>query len=139
MPYTVNVKEEMVAKDAALSALADIGDWAPSRFPHIVRAAALILTTDVTAVGVVKFDKRPTAGSNTGRGDGDVAIINLLAAHNQGEVIFKDGLNVLIKPGEEVVAEVTDLTAAAETAHVVLFVEMVPEVPGNNAKMIATT
>ena len=131
--------EVMVAKDVDLNSLADVGDWAPGLVPHIIRAVALVVTNTIGAAGVLKFDKRPTAGDNTGRGDGDVAVLNLATTHDAGEVVYKDGLNVLIKPGEEVVAEVTDVTAAADTGHVIIWVEPAWENPSNNTKMIATT
>lgn len=131
--------EVIVAKDAALSALADIGDWAPGYEPHIIRAVALVITNTIGAAGVVKVDKRPTAGSDTDRTDGTVAVINLATTHDAGEVVYKDGLSVLIKPGEEVVFEVTDITVAGDTAHLILFVEKSPENPANNTKMLKTT
>lgn len=139
MAYVHSKYEVIVAKDIDLGTTGDKGDWAPGFVPHYIRAVAVVVTNTIGAAGVVKFDKRPTAGIDTSRGDGDVAVVNLATTHDEGEVVYKGELNVLIKPGEEVVVEVTDLTAASDTAHVILYVEPTWEVPGNNAKMIATT
>ncbi len=133
------VYEVIVAKDVDLNTLADVGDYAPGFHPVIIRAVALVITNTIGAAGVVKVDKRPTAGSDTGRGDGDIAVINLATTHDEGEVVYKDGLTFLLKPGEEAVFEVTDVTAASDTAHLILYVEEFPEEPANNTKMIKTT
>lgn len=132
--------EVELAKAADLNSVADItgASFAPGYMSYIVRAVALVINNDIAAAGVVKFDKRPTAGSDTGRGDGDVAVINLATTHTGGKVVYKDGLNVRIDPGQEVVAEVTDATGASDTARVILYLEPTWERPANNTAMVAT-
>ena len=139
MAYTHSKYERVVASAAALSSTGDKGAFAPGMVPHIVRAVAAVIKTVPAAAGVLKFDKRPTAGSDTGRGDGDVAVINLATSHTAGTVVYKDGLNALIKPGEEVVAEVTTATGTGGVAEIIAYVEPSWEVPGNNTRMRPTT
>ena len=144
MAYTHSKKEEIVAKDASLASAADVGDWAPGYVPHIVRAVSLVFTTAVDATGELKVDKRPTAGSDTGRGDGDVATIAYTTTTGaQGKVVYAGTtaapLNVKVSPGEELVFQVTDATPTAGAAHLVLYLDPVWEVPGNNTDMAATT
>lgn len=132
-------KYEVKLKSAAdLNSVADIAAWGPGYVPHRIHAVALVINNVIAAAGVVKFDKRPTAGSDTGRGDGDVAIINLATSHDGGEVVYKDGLNVILNPGQEVVAEVTDATGASDTAEVIIYVEPVWENPDNISAMVET-
>ena len=140
MAYTHDKFQEIVAKDASLASAADIGDWAPGYVPVIVRAVALVFTTASDDTGVTKVDKRVTAGSDTGRGDGDVATINYTSTTGaQGKVIYKDGLNIEVSPGEELVFQVTDATPTAGAAHLVVYGEYRQEVPGNNTDMSETT
>lgn len=133
--------EVVVKKAADLNTSGDISGakWAPGFLRHKIHAVALIIDNTIAATGVVKFDKRVTFGSDTGRGDGDVAVINLATSHTGGKVVYKDGLDVDVSPGEEVVVEVTDVTGASDVADVVLVVEAVYEQPANIAAMVETT
>lgn len=96
------------------------GTWCPGQ-PGRVTEVGLTLLTDISAAGAVQFIYRPTAGSTTG--EVTFATINLAATNLQGQQIKKD-LNQLrqpVTPGSEVVAEVTDLTAATELAKAYLW------------------
>jgi hypothetical protein len=139
MSYAHQLIEVKVAAAASLASLADIGSWGPGLVPVTIRGVALLIGSDIAAAGVVKVDKRPTFGSDTSRGDGDVATINLATTHTGGKVVYSDGLDVDINPGEEVVFEVTDVTGAGDVADLILLVEPRWEVPGNIAAMVATT
>lgn len=140
MAYTHGKQEIVVVKDGSLATAADIGHWGPGLIPHVIRAVALVFTTSVNATGQVKFDKRPTAGSDTSRGDGDVATINYTSTTGaQGKIVYKEGLNIELKPSEEVVAEVTDATPTAGNAHVILYVEPRFERLANNTDAAITT
>lgn len=136
MAYTHSKYEVFVAEDASLASAADIGDWAPGYVPHRIRAAALVLTTSPDAAGQVKVDKRPTAGSDTSRGDGDVAQLDYTTDEDAGEVVYIDGIDVTVNPGEELVFEVSDATPTAGAAHLVLYVEPMWETPANNSNMV---
>ena len=127
-----------LAKTADLNSLADVGSFAPGYMSYIVRAVAVVINNDVAAAGVVKFDKRVTAGSDVGRGDGDIAVVTLGTAHTGGKVVYKDGLNIRLDPGQEAVAEVTDVTGAGDTARVILYLEPTWERPANNTAMVAS-
>jgi len=110
---------------------------------EVIRAFVLLNAAPGDA-GVVKFDKRPTYASDTGRGDGDVGVINLLTTHTAGKFIYKEipvaGTgHVILVEGDEVIVEVTDASAAVTEARAGLLVREVPEVPGNNSDMVATT
>lgn len=139
MAYTHTQYQERVVTEATLATAGDKGKLTPGYVPLVIRAVAIVCKTDPTAAGVVKVDKRPTAGSDTGRGDGDVAVINVAATHAQGDVVYKDGLNVELKPGEEAVVEVTGAVTGLTLADVIFFVEPRWELPGNIAAMKEST
>lgn len=140
MSYTHSKYEVLVTANAALSSAADVGDWSPGYIPHIIRAVALVFTTIMSHTGVLKVDKRTLAGSDTGRGDGDIATINYtVALGTAGACIYKDGLNIEILPGQEAVFQVTDATPTSGNAHLILYVEPRWEIPANIAAMVATT
>lgn len=86
----------------------------------------------------VKFDKRPTAGSDTGRGDGDIAVITIPASNQQGKRLYEIPATVIhLVAGEEVVAEVTAEGVAALQVVAGLEVERVAETEANSANMVA--
>lgn len=140
MAYTHSKQEIIVVKDASLASAADVGHWGPGAIPHVIRAVALVFTTAANATGVLKIDKRPTAGSDSSRGDGDVAVLNYTTTTGaQGKIVYLEGLNVEIAPSEEIVAQVTDATPTAGNAHVILYVEPRFESLANNADASITT
>lgn len=131
MAYTHTQYEQRVVHEVSLATTGDKGKLTPGYVPLIIRAVAVVCKADPTAAGVVKIDKRPTAGSDTGRGDGDIAVINIAATHSQGDVVYKDGLNVELRPGEEAVVDVTSAVTGLTSADVIFLVEPRWEVPGN--------
>lgn len=140
MSYTTGGLYEVTVKQGGdLNSLADLGRFAPGLSPVYIRGVVAIMHNAVAAAGVVKFDKRPTFGSDANRGDGDVAVLNLTTAHTGGKAVYKMGLNVKISPGEEVVAEVTDVTGAGDLADIILLVEPAQEMPANISAMVASS
>lgn len=140
MSYTTAGNYEYLVKAAGdLNTLADLGRFSPAFSPVFVVGVAACISNDIAATGVVKFDKRPTFGSDTGRGDGDVAVLNLTTAHTGGKVVYKLPTPIKIKPGEEVVAEVTDVTGAGDTADIFLLLSPSAEAPANLTAMVAST
>ena len=93
-----------------------------------VIANALI---DVGAGFTIKGDFRPTAGSDTGRGDGDAGDITVTADIAQGKGVYTEEVatpaatavptKFKLDPGEQVVFEVTDAADTAGTG--MIFVE----------------
>jgi hypothetical protein len=112
----------------------------------IIKAGCIVTENCSGAVTtpVVKFDKRPTAGSDVGRGDGDIAEIKL-STTIAGKVMYDrvaEGTNLV--PGEEVVVELTtaamqgEATSGTGEIRPFLYVEYLPEVTANLTKMVAT-
>ena len=133
MSYEHGRNEHTLVSDGALASLAVIGKFAPGYSPVTVRACSCIFTTGATAAGIVLFKKRPTAGSATG--ESTVATINFTSGTGaQGNCIYVDGLDVTISPGEELIAEVTDVSATGN-ATCVASVGQSWETPANNTSM----
>lgn len=145
MAYTNGGLIEVPMTNAAatldLTSTGDKARWSPGLSPMIVRGVVVQLNAQPGDVGVLKGDKRPTFGSDTSRGDGDVFTLNLLASavHAAGKSVYKMGLNVTINPGQEVVVEMTDASAAVNAAKVTLLVEPSPEQPANITAMSLST
>lgn len=111
-----------------------------------VHRAQVCVTEDVagaTTVPILKYDKRAAAGSDTGRGDGDVAVINLTVAHDAGAVVFDEaGQNDLLYPGQEVVVQMTQNasgTGAAGHFRPELLVKPIAETAANLSALTETT
>jgi len=75
----------------------------------VVRAEVTWEGTSVHAtVAVIKFDKRPTANSDTGRGNGDVGVITKTAADVSGKTFYTaPAAAITVDAGDEIVVEVT--------------------------------
>lgn len=84
-------------------------------------AYAAIMVTEVCAgsstTPVVAFDKRPTAGDDTDRGDGDIG--NIALGTSAPGVFMYDlaGIKEVLEPGEEVVVQLVTAAAGTPTGH----------------------
>ena len=136
-----NFYEVTVVKAADLNSVADVtgGTWAPGMMKHKIHAVAMLNGNAIGAAGVVKVDKRPTFGSDTSRGDGDIAVLNVPNGFAAGAVLYQRcEPPVVMEPGTEAVIQVTDATAASDVGTFVFLVEVIPEEPANMAAMTAT-
>lgn len=122
-----------------LAAAADVARFSSPYLKMIIRAVAIELNAAPGANGALRFDKRPTFGSDTGRGTGDVATVNLLTTMAAGKVCYKDGLNVVINPGEEVVCTVVNAQAALTAVRITIYAEPFYENPANMTNMVASS
>lgn len=90
--------------------------------------------------GVVKYDRRPTAGSDVGRGDGDIAEF-AMGTTAAGRVIYdKVAQGTILNAGEQVVVQITQQPVTGPAGHFVpqlLFVP-VPETLVNQSNMVET-
>lgn len=120
---------------AALSAAADIGVFAPGLQPVEVRGVAVVVTTTATVTApVVDFYRRPTVGSDTNR----VLIKRLNPAIGSwvaGNTIYADVDGTVIKPGEDLIAEVST-AATAGNGHAIAMIAPHWDTPANNSKMV---
>ena len=76
-----------------------------AEIPFLLLAGVVVTETcaGATTTPVVKFDRRPTAGSDTGRGDGDIANF-VLGTTAAGKVLYdKAAVGTVLMPGDEVV------------------------------------
>ncbi len=111
--------------------------FTPGMPVNIVRwgiiADALI---DVGAGMTIKADHRPTAGSDSSRGDGDVGDITVTGDITQGEGAYTEecasaastavGAKFEVDPGEQVVFQVTDAADTSGTGHIFVEYELIP-------------
>lgn len=116
------------ATPIALTSTGD--DWTVTAgMPFDVVAVGFLVTTAFSSTDdtVVKFDKRPTAGADTGRGDGDVAEMNIPTGTPAGKLWYVPlDPPVEINAGEQVVAEVTAAASSAGSGIYVMYVQRRP-------------
>lgn len=112
--------------------------------------AAVAILEGIAGAGdptpIIKFDLRPTAGSDTSRGDGDIGTINLgvTGASAQGDYVYdRAAFGTELTPGNEVVVELASTTygLAGAAGHIwpALLVRYVPEARANLSAMQETT
>ena len=110
--------------------------------------AGITITTQTNSTGnvVVKFDHRPTAGSDVSRGDGDVGTITIPSAVAVNKVYYENtdyvaaGTGSWIataNEGDQIVVQCTTAATTAGEGIPWLIVEVDPEQPGNNSAMVA--
>ncbi len=128
-----------------LTSTGDKALWGPNCVPHIVRMLAVALNATPGDAGVLKFDLRPTTGSDTSRTDGTVGIINLATTHTftagsvQPVIYVYPTTPIVVYPGQEIVAEMTDASAAVTAASITAWVEAVFERAGNIVVLSTTS
>lgn len=88
---------------------------------------------------VIKFDKRITAGSDTGRGDGDIGTVSKTAGSSQqGKFLYEiPSTLVTVEEGDQIIAQVTTANGDACVVDVGIDLERIPEEPGNNSSMVS--
>lgn len=139
MAYTYDQVEYELAAAQAFTSTGDKLTWAPGYVPHYIRAVALGITTAFTVTNaVVNFTTRGTIGSNSGISAGDIAILKVLTSYTAGQIVYKDGIEKLLKPGQELVVNVGTASTAGN-ANVSIFAEPSLETPANNTNMVLTT
>jgi hypothetical protein len=130
---------------AGLALTQAAGDLAVFTVPFkcVLLYSALCVTTacaGLTTTPIVKLDKRPTAGSDTGRGDGDAGVFTLGTMAQGKFVYFMPTSRVELEPGQEVVMQLTQIaagTGAAGACRPVLVVEHAAETWGNLDSAVA--
>lgn len=138
MSYTSGHQREMsIATGASTASLAVIGLFTPGYFKARLTAVALVFTTAAAAAGILLVKRRPTPGSTSG--ESTVATINFDGTSGAaGKIVYKDGLDVTVSPGEQLAFEITDV-AAAGVVEIKAIISDNYEVPANNTDMGATT
>lgn len=90
----------------------------PIAFPMKVLRVGLMIQSADAGGASISFDKRITAGSDTGRVNNGVASLVLPASNQQGKFLYKklvDLTSVELACGDEIVVEVTAEGAAASS------------------------
>lgn len=125
---------------AIAQALATTGDKTftrPGYADMTIHAISVVVQTTLSAdVAQVEVDLRPTVGSDTGRVN--IAVINMAASLAAGKVVYKGDMTTMVKPGNELVVQVTDANAAG-VVDVYAWTSRAYASPLNNTAMAATT
>lgn len=121
---------------------ADVGFFTiPFKCELVFTGLGITETCAGSTPGVVKFDKRPTGGSNSGRGDGDIADFKM-GTTEAGKMLYdRAGLGTILYPGQEVMVEITTQpTGGSPAGHFnpVLMVVPIPEMPFNLPGLVET-
>lgn len=139
MAYPHN-KQHIMMTTSGISATTsgDKASWSPGYMPMIVRAVGVTYTAGNTTAGGFSglFNHLDLASGSTASAIGTL-IGN--ATDKKGHVIYKDGLNVEIDPGQSVVFNVTKICSGVCNVQPWLYVEPRWEQPGNDTGMRETT
>lgn len=111
------------------------GAYSPGIAPVVVRAAAVLCNTEPTGAGVVQIRKIDNAGAAT-----VIATINIAAATNIRDNVYKVGLNTKVSPTELLDVNVSSTVAGLTSASCTVLVEPSWEEAANlGTKHVATT
>lgn len=119
-----DIRTEIFAQ-ANTSATADLATFTPGSPVDIVGWGYVVTVAQANANVVLAGDLRPTAGSNTGRLNGELGTLTPADTGAQGEVFYNPlsaGAGEL-NPGQQMVIECT--TTSGATGSVVLFVRYI--------------
>lgn len=108
-------------------------------FRTVIYAVGLTIAGTDTGGATVKFDIRPTAGDDTGRGDGDAGVVVIPASNQAGKVLI-DTLKrgTALTPGQQVVVQVTAEGVSALNVIAHLWLQYDPEEVGNLSTVTET-
>ncbi len=141
MSYIEQMEQVLVARAVDLNSVADVtgANWTPLAFPVMIHGIFAAVGNTIAAAGVLKCDKRPTFGSDSSRGDGDLGVITFATSHTGGKVVYHLlAAPIKLSPGEQAVFEVTDATGASDVADIGLLMSPSWERPANISAMVAT-
>ena len=111
--------------------------WGPGMHPHIVRGVAILLMSgEPVNPGQVIFDHLDLASGATAS---TIATINTTSDDLSGDVIYKDGLNVEIQPGQVMRVRVPAIVSGELAFFATAYVEPRWERPANVSDMRETT
>lgn len=110
----------------------------------VFRVGALVtelVATDATA-GIIKFDRRVTYASDTGRGDGDIGTITIPDTTAVGKIIYSEAIQIDLDAGDQIVPQVTTAgvdagTEAGEMLYIVWYYDR-HETPANQTDLVAS-
>ena len=149
MAYQHNQHQILFASGMTATASGDKATWMPGYMPHYVRACGVIVTTSgsTTSGAVFSFIQKSLASGATAS---DVAVLTMTsggasgfalptAALIAGNVMYKDGLNVLVRPGQRVAFNVRTAVTGVCGVRAFMWVEPSWEVPGNTTGVFTTT
>ena len=107
-------------------------------FKCAVFEVGVVVKTAFSASAVVKFDHRVTAGSDTGRGDGNIASLTL-TANAAGAVIYDlVAQGSILNPGTETVVQVTTAPTVTGVIEPYMLVQYLPEIRSNLTALVET-
>jgi hypothetical protein len=98
----------------SLASTADIYTFTLPQRCSVIEIGVVDIVNAGSNAYVVKFDRRVTAGSDSGRGDGDVGALTSAASPTVGKATRKF-VDVSLDKHDQVVVEVTDAGPASST------------------------
>lgn len=136
MSYT-NDMQEFRALAAAIDTAGDLLIITPGKKPLVLRSlTAILVVTNTVAIAVLTIDRRPTAGSDSGR-SAALATVNIPINQAAGTGVYKDGLNIRVNPGEQLVIQTSGASTAGD-ADLVAECEIIAEIAGNQSALNET-
>ena len=125
---------------SASAAAADKGRWYPGYMPHVVRAVAVTNLSTKAKVTKPVIDFRTATGGVASVTGGNFARITLVSTGKaKGVVVYRDGLNTEVQPGDCVAVAIKTAVTLAFPLAVSLYVEARWEKPTNLTRMTLVT
>ena len=132
--YTQVQHQFLFASGMTATASGDKAVWLPGYQPHIIRAVGAVFTTSgMTASGLVLAFKTQSLASGAAAA-ADLAVLAGpwgTAVLGPGQVMYKDGLNTKVSPGQKVIFNVRTAVAGTCGIRAFIWVEPSPEIPAN--------
>lgn len=136
MAYDWAQEDVQVALGADISSTGIEGRLVAGRYGFILRGAAVVIETAVADAATITIQRRPVAGAAANQVTVDT--IEIATTHEAGEVVYLDGLNTKISPGEDLVFDVTG-AGASGVASITATIERLRDAAGNDTSLVATT
>jgi hypothetical protein len=143
MSYSNNPIQKETATLSDASATGDKLTFTPAKAVEVVGFGIIVTTALADAADglVLKADIRPTAGSDSSRGDGDAGTLTLTQAQADGKAAGKvvrcrPTSHAVVYPGQQVVL---DLTTAVDSGAGIAFIEFREAFKGDQSNETVVT
>lgn len=125
--------------NVATNSTADIATFPIFKKYRVHMVAAVVNgSSDHATAFTIAFDKRPTAGSDTSRGDADCGQVSKTASTSQqGKMLYDFPSSVVtVDEGDQIIAQVTVANGEACAVDVGVVLEYIPDVVTNNTACV---
>ena len=136
MAYPTDQREMLVVAGANLNGTGVKGRLVAGRYGFVLEGVSVVIETVPADAATLTLQRRPVAG--VAANEVTIDTVELTTSHTAGKVVYLDGLDTTIGPGEDVAFNLTG-DAASGAATIKAVVRELRDAAANDTSLVATT